>query len=72
MNVQNDSCVISINSFSEINGWEFLTPSEMMEKFLDGTLEKFDFVFSYSSVEHTGLGNAKDCQGLRNYTSLFS
>lgn len=27
-----------------------------MEKFLAGSLEKFDFVFSYSSVEHTGLG----------------
>ena len=28
----------------------------MMKKFLDGTLEKFDFVFSYSTLEHTGLG----------------
>ncbi len=27
-----------------------------MEKFLAGSLEKFDLVFSYSSVEHTGLG----------------
>ena len=69
---QNDRCVISITMFSEIDGWEFWTPSEMMEKFLDGTLEKFDLVFSYSSVEHTGLGNAKDCEGLRNYTNLFS
>ena len=30
----------------------------MMDKFLDGSLEKFDFVFTYSSVEHTGLGKS--------------
>ena len=40
-----------------------------MDKFLDGKLEKFDFIFTYSSVEHTGLGKAKDCP--RSQTYLF-
>ncbi len=39
-----------------MDAWEFWTPSELMEKFINGTLEKFDFVFSYSTIEHTGLG----------------
>ena len=41
-----------------MEGWEFWTPTQMMDKFLDGTLEKFDFVFTYSSLEHTGLGKS--------------
>ena len=28
----------------------------LRKKYLSGTLEKFDFVFTYSSVEHSGLG----------------
>ena len=43
----------------------------MMEKFLDGSLEKFEFVLSYSSVEHTGLGNAKNCRGLQTNSFLL-
>ena len=45
-----------MSSTSDIESWEFWTPTQMMDKFLDGTLEKFDFVFTYSSLEHTGLG----------------
>ena len=41
---------------SDLPGWEFWTPSVLREKYLAGTLEKFDFVFTYSSVEHSGLG----------------
>ena len=48
--------IVSLPFISEIDGWEFWTPSEMMKKFIDGTLERFDFVFSYSTLEHTGLG----------------
>ena len=43
-----------------MSGWEFWTPAEMMDKFQNGSLEKFDFVFTYSSVEHTGLGESVD------------
>ena len=53
-------CVVSkfnIFSFdSEFENWEFWKPKEFRRKYLDGTLEKFDFVFTYSSVEHSGLG----------------
>merc|ERR1711884_264997 len=45
---------------SEIPGWEFWTPSVFRKKYLSGTLEKFDFVFTYSSVEHSGLGRYGD------------
>ena len=48
-----------IQIFSEIPGWEFWTPSVFRDKYLSGTLEKFDFVFTYSSVEHSGLGKSR-------------
>ena len=53
-------CVVSkfnIFSFdSEFENWEFWKPKEFRRKYLAGTLEKFDFVFTYSSIEHSGLG----------------
>ena len=43
-------------SCSEHPHWTFIRPKEFQEKYLDGTLETFDIVFSFSSVEHSGLG----------------
>lgn len=31
-------------------------PREQARQFLDGKLQPFDFAFSYSSLEHSGLG----------------
>ena len=50
----NSSFIVYISS--EVDGWEFWKPSELRRKFLAGTLENFDFVFTYSSLEHSGLG----------------
>ena len=33
-----------------------MTHKEMNEKYLKGSLAKFDVVISYSSLEHSGLG----------------
>ncbi len=33
-----------------------ITPSELAEKYLSGSLPKFDAVISFSSLEHSGLG----------------
>ena len=63
-------CVVQkLNIFpfnSEFENWEFWKPKEFRKKYLAGTLEKFDFVFTYSSVEHSGLGtlnvNFTHCQ----------
>ena len=33
-----------------------MTHKELKEKFLNGTVTKFDLVISYSSLEHSGLG----------------
>ena len=33
-----------------------MRPNEFRQKYFDGTLETFDAVFSYSSLEHSGLG----------------
>ena len=33
-----------------------MTHKELQEKFLNGTVTKFDVVISYSSLEHSGLG----------------
>ena len=41
---------------SEVEGWEFWKPTEFRRQYLAGTLERFDFVFTYSSLEHCGLG----------------
>ena len=53
---------VTNNYFSEHPDWSFITPREFRQKYLDGTLGTFDAVFSYSSLEHSGLGNAKFIQ----------
>jgi len=40
--------------------WSFIKPREFREKFLQGRLDTFDVVFSYSSLEHSGLGRYGD------------
>ena len=44
--------------FSKHPDWSFMRPNEFREKYLDGMLDPFDAVFSYSSLEHSGLGAA--------------
>jgi len=39
---------------------EFIRPNEFRERYLAGTLEEFDAIFTYSSVEHSGLGRYGD------------
>merc|ERR1719422_1756429 len=41
---------------SEHPDWVFMRPNEFRQKYFDGTLDTFDAVFSYSSLEHSGLG----------------
>ena len=41
---------------SEFPNHEFIRPQEFREQYLAGTLGLFDAVFTYSSVEHSGLG----------------
>ena len=41
---------------SEYPGFSFIRPDEFRARFLDGTLDTFDAIFSYSSIEHSGLG----------------
>ena len=41
---------------SEYPGFSFIRPDEFRARFLDGTLDTFDAIFSYSSIEHFGLG----------------
>ena len=48
-------CNIIIN-FSTHPLWTFLKPDVFREKFQNGTLDTFDVIFSYSSLEHSGLG----------------
>ena len=43
---------------SEHPNWEIIRPDVFHQRYRDGSLEKFDAVFTYSSVEHSGLGNA--------------
>jgi len=45
---------------SEYPSLEFIRPNQLRERYLDGTLEKFDAIFTYSSVEHSGLGRYGD------------
>lgn len=45
---------------SEYPGHEFLQMPVFREKFLNGSLDRFDVVFSYSSLEHSGLGRYGD------------
>ena len=42
-----------ISEHPQISG---ILPSELSQKFLDNSLEKFDAIISFSSVEHSGLG----------------
>ena len=42
-----------ISEHPQISG---ILPNELSQKFLDNSLEKFDAVISFSSVEHSGLG----------------
>ena len=35
-----------------------MRPREFRERYLNGTLDTFDIVFTYSSIEHSGQGNA--------------
>ena len=41
---------------SEHPSWEFIRPTEFHQRYLDGPLDTFDAVFTYSSLEHSGLG----------------
>ena len=41
---------------SEYPGFSFIRPDEFRARYLDGTLDTFDAIFSYSSIEHSGLG----------------
>ena len=44
------------NFKSEHPKHEFVRPKEFHERYQAGTLDKFDAIFTYSSVEHSGLG----------------
>ena len=35
---------------------QFIKPKQFRESYLSGALDKFDIVFTYSSLEHSGLG----------------
>jgi hypothetical protein len=39
---------------------ETITPAAVASKFLEGTMEPVDFIFTFSSVEHDGLGRYGD------------
>ena len=41
---------------SEHPKWELVRPHDFYQRYHEGSLEKFDAVFSYSSLEHSGLG----------------
>ena len=43
-------------TFSEHPKWNFIKPDQLRESYLNGTIEMFDIIFTYSSVEHSGLG----------------
>jgi len=45
---------------SEYPGYTFMRPTEFRERYLNGTLDTFDVVFTYSTVEHSGLGRYGD------------
>ena len=47
-----------------------MVPDEFRKKFNDGTLEKFDIIVSYSSLEHSGLGRYGD--GLHPWADLVT
>jgi len=39
---------------------QFIKPKQFREQYLSGDLDKFDIVFTYSSLEHSGLGRYGD------------
>ena len=45
---------------SGVPGWTILTPDQFRRSYLAGSLHTFHAVFSYSSVEHSGLGRYGD------------
>jgi len=45
---------------SEYPGLEFIQPDQFRKRYISGKLPKFDFVFTFSSVEHSGLGRYGD------------
>ena len=45
-------------------------PADFMARFSNGSLEKFDFAVSFSSLEHSGLGRYSD--GLNPYGDLIA
>merc|ERR1712106_186146 len=45
---------------SEYPGHSFMRMGEFREQFLNGSIEAFDAVFSYSSLEHSGQGRYGD------------
>jgi len=48
------------NFRSEHPSWSFIRPDEFRQRYQAGTLPRFDLVFSFSSVEHSGLGRYGD------------
>ena len=44
------------STLSHYPGLTFMRPGEFRERYLNGTLDRFDVVFTYSSVEHSGQG----------------
>jgi len=45
---------------SEHPSWSFIRPQEFRTRYQDGSLPQFDLIFSFSSVEHSGLGRYGD------------
>ena len=45
---------------SEHPAWQILRPGEFHKRYQDGNLGQFEAVFTYSSVEHSGLGRYGD------------
>jgi len=45
---------------SEYPGLEFIRPKQFRERYINGSLPQFDAIFSYSSLEHSGLGRYGD------------
>jgi len=45
---------------SEHPTWSFIRPQEFRARYQDGSLPLFDLIFSFSSLEHSGLGRYGD------------
>jgi len=48
------------NFQSEHPAWSFIRPQEFRTRYQDGSLPLFDLIFTFSSVEHSGLGRYGD------------